>query len=1197
MSCPFCDPDASRIFYDEDPAFLCLWDGFPVSPGHALVIPRRHVATWFEATTQEQASLLEGIEIAKQEIEKQYQPNGFNIGINVGEAAGQTVPHLHVHLIPRYTGDVEDPRGGVRYVIADKANYLSVRDEPPSYKISTPPPIPGMLAGLDVPMLDVLCEDLAHAERVDMAVAFILESGLTRIESHLLDVLDRGGRVRVLTGDYLDVTEPRALLRLLDLQAAIEHPDDPSQRTGSIDCRVFQTDKSLGFHPKAYLIGHHGGEHIAYIGSSNLTRAALVRGVEWNYRLTKQGEPQAVATIEAEFEKLFHHPHTVPLTEAWIDAYQDRRRVATRVAEPVGVDLDEEKPAPPPTPHSVQQEALVALEQTRVAGNSAGLVVLATGLGKTWLSAFDSANFGRVLFVAHREEILRQALSTFRRIRPEAYLGLYTGTEKLPDADVLFASIQTLGRARHLERFAADAFDYIVVDEFHHAAAATYRRLIDYFEPKFLLGLTATPDRTDGADLLALCGENLVYRCDLIDGVNQELLSPFKYFGIPDDVDFKNIPWRSGRFEPEALENAVTTEKRAQNAYDQWQQHGGSRALGFCVSRRHADYMANFFNRQGVKSVAVHSGPSSAPRTESLEALEAGELPIVFSVDMFNEGVDVPHIDTVMMLRPTESRILWLQQFGRGLRRAEGKSHVNVIDYIGNHRTFLQPAMILLAGGGDRPGELLVALDRLEQGELELPAGCSVTYELEAMNILRALAKPSSGADATAVWYRSFRERHGVRPTASEAWHAGYDPKTVRKNFGSWLGFVNTEGDLSESQGEAFNAHEQFLNSLEVTPMVKSYKMLVLLAMLSRESFPGEISIESLADGVRHFVRRSRLLAEDLGSSMDDHAVLIRLLEDNPIKAWVDGRGMGRMVYFSYENNIFKSVLGELKDQSHALAELTRELCDYRLAQYLERLQGETRFAPRIVGSVSHSNDKPIIFLPDRDKTPGIPTGWEAVTANNEPYSANFVKVAVNVMRKEGVEGNVLPEVLRGWFGESAGQPGTSNRVIFEWEDEGYVLRPLETKANGPEIWREYMRNEIPALWGYEFSGSRWNQGYVSLDKHIFLLVSLEKAGMQKQHQYEDVFLAPDLFQWVSQNKHSQEGKPGQTIKHHKERDIQVHLFVRATRKTPRGKAAPFYYCGDVVFVDWEGSKPITIRLKLTESVPDYLLSSFGISE
>jgi len=1195
MTCPFCNPDADRIIHDADPVILCLWDGFPVSPGHALVVPRRHVPTWFESTPQEQTSLLEGIEIAKQIIERNHRPDGFNIGINVGEAAGQTVPHLHIHVIPRYLGDVGDPRGGVRHVIPGKGNYFAVRDEPASYSIGVPVSRYGVLGGEGAPLLDALREDLARAERVDLALAFVLESGLTRIEPYLLDVLDAGGKVRILTGDYLDVTEPRALLRLLDLQTYIKGSDDTEQRIGTLECRVFETDSALGFHPKAYLIGRQGGEHVAYIGSSNLTRAALERGVEWNYRLTKLGEPLAVVSIEEEFEKLFRVPRTVPLTAAWIEEYRARRRVAVRTHEPVGVDQEEEKPESPPEPHGIQKEALRALEKTRTEGNGAGLVVLATGLGKTWLSAFDSESFKRVLFVAHREEILRQALATFRRIRPDACMGFYTGKDKIDDADILFASVQTLGRARHLERFAEDTFDYIIVDEFHHAAASTYRRLIDHFEPKFLLGLTATPDRTDGADLLALCGENLVYRCDLVDGVNQELLSPFKYFGIPDDVDFSNIPWRSGRFDPEALEFAVTTEIRAKNAYEQWQKRGGTRTLAFCVSQRHADYMADFFKNRGVNCAAVHSGPTADPRAESLERLEAGELGLVFSVDMFNEGVDVPHIDTVMMLRPTGSRILWLQQFGRGLRRAEGKSHVNVIDYIGNHRTFLQAPMILLAGGSDRPGELLMALERLERDELELPTGCSVTYDLEALNILKLLAKPSSGAEAMVTWYRSFREQHGERPTASEAWHAGYDPKSIRTAFGSWLGFVVAEMDLNEQQSDTFKAHREFLDALEITPMTKSYKMLVLLSMLSQEKYPGSISIDELARGVEHFARRSRLLAEDLGPSLDDQAALIRLLEENPIKAWIEGRGTGQKIYFKYEDAVFKSVLNEFYQQREALAELTRELCDYRLAQYLERLQGEKKFAPRIVCKLSHNNTNPILFLPDRNKNPGIPSGWVSVTADQEKYRANFVKVAVNVFHKEGAEGNALPGLLRVWFGEHAGQPGTSSRVIFELQDDGYVLRPLESKTEEPELWCEYMRADIPKHWGLEFSSAKWEQGFVRADKHIFLLVTLDKGGLQSAHQYDDKFISSDVFQWVSQNRHTQEGKIGKILKNHQLDGVLVHLFVRKLRLTQRGKAAPFTYCGDVDFMGWEGSKPITIRWRLKERVPKYLKEAFGI--
>ena len=269
-----------------------------------------------------------------------------------------------------------------------------------------------------------------------------------------------------------------------------------------------------------------------------------------------------------------------------------------------------------------------------------------------------------MLFVAHRDEILTQSMQTYHRIRPKASLGRYTGTEKLPDADVLFASIQTLGRQEHLDLFSRDSFDYITVDEFHHAAANTYRRLIGHLRPKFLLGLTATPERMDGGDLLALCQENLVFRCDVMAGIRQGLLCQFQYFGVADEVNYANIPWRNSRFDDEMLTRAVATHSRARNALEQYRQRAGKRTLGFCCSQRHADFMADFFNQAGLRAAAVHAGHTSAPRTASLERLAAGDLDIIFAVDMFNEGIDIPAIDTVMMLRPTESSIIWLQQFG-----------------------------------------------------------------------------------------------------------------------------------------------------------------------------------------------------------------------------------------------------------------------------------------------------------------------------------------------------------------------------------------------------------------------------------------------------------------------------------------------------------------------------------------------------
>ena len=253
-----------------------------------------------------------------------------------------------------------------------------------------------------------------------------------------------------------------------------------------------------------------------------------------------------------------------------------------------------------------------------------------------------------------------------------------------------------------MRQFDRDHFDYIVVDEFHHAAARTYQKLIEHFTPGFLLGLTATPDRTDGADLLGLCGENLVYECDLFRGIDAGHLSPFHYFGVPDDVDYAQIPWRSGQFDPTALDAALATEARALNALEQYRKRATGPAIGFCCSMRHADYMAELLPRRRAERCCRPLGPSSAPRASSLAALGRGEIDILFAVDMFNEGVDVPEIGTVMMLRPTESAIIWLQQLGRGLRRVEGKV-LQVIDYIGNHRIFLtKVATLLQAGAGDR---------------------------------------------------------------------------------------------------------------------------------------------------------------------------------------------------------------------------------------------------------------------------------------------------------------------------------------------------------------------------------------------------------------------------------------------------------------------------------------------------------------
>jgi superfamily II DNA or RNA helicase len=702
----------------------------------------------------------------------------------------------------------------------------------------------------------------------------------------------------------------------------------------------------------------------------------------------------------------------------------------------------------------VQQAALAALEATRAAGNEAGLVVLATGLGKTWLAAFDAGRpeFRRVLFVAHREEILTQALHTFRQIRPDARLGRFTGQEKTPDVDVLFASIQTLSRVRHLETFARDAFDYMVVDEFHHADAATYRRVIDYFTPQFLLGLTATPDRTDGGDLLALCGQNLVYGADLVEGIEAGLLCPFAYFGVPDEVDYRNIPWRSARFSEEELTAAVATQRRAQNAFEQWQRHSPRRTLGFCCSVRHADFMAEFFRERGVRALAVHSGPGSSSRAEALDALQRGELQVLFAVDMFNEGLDVPQLDAVLMLRPTESTIVWLQQFGRGLRQAEGKERLTVIDYIGNHRSFLIKAQALLEpllGDVGTDAQLRRAFRLVQRGELALPPGCAVTYELAALDILQSLLRKGGGATAVEGFVRDFVERRGLRPTAVETYQAHYNPRAVRGAHGSWLGFLKDLGLLEPAEVACLESARTFLEQLEKTQFTRSYKALTLLAMLNLDALPGAADIGALTAEFVRLARRSAKSRADVSVSLDDTAAVERLLREYPLQKWSEGRGTGGVSYFAVEGDVFRSTLSVPAEQRATFQALVRELCDWRLAEYLARPSvasaddESSDGSLRILCKVMQSNGRPILKLPNRASEPRIPTDWVEFEANGESYRAKFAKLYVNVIRRaDGSDENVLADIVRKWFGPSAGQPGTTFHVAFEHADTGWQLRP-----------------------------------------------------------------------------------------------------------------------------------------------------------
>ena len=700
-----------------------------------------------------------------------------------------------------------------------------------------------------------------NLDRIDMAVSFVMKSGLARIIQPLEDAVDRGAHVRILTTDYLAITDPDALTQLADLAEG----DDRR-----LEVRLF-SGGSVAFHPKAYIFWSSDGEAAAgYVGSSNLSASGIDGGVEWNLGVDR------VEQLVAGFESLWADGRTRRLNARTLSEYRETwRRSARRVLaphpDPDSEPVEESQPAAPeeilrhltgvadelPTQpvalRPIQTEALAALERTRADGFDRAFVVMATGLGKTWLAAFDSARpeFRRVLFVAHREEILRQSRDVFRRVRPDADLGLFMGDEKMADAKTIFASVQTLHR--HLGRFDPTEFDYLVIDEFHHAAASTYRAVLRHFKPAFLLGLTATPERRDGADLLALCGNNLVFDCGLAEGIRRDELSPFHYWGIADVTDYDPIPWRSGRFDPETLATAIETRERAAKALHEWRAKGGGPTLAFCSSISHARFMKDFFVAEGVRSAAVYSGEGSDPRHGSVADLQAGAIEVLFAVDVFNEGVDIPEVETVLMLRPTDSPVVFLQQLGRGLRKTEGKASLRVIDFVGNHHSFLSKLRTLLSLGARTPRNKDV-LDALCSRDFELPPGCSVNFELEAIEILRLLVSSStSEAKRLEEFCRNYESENGVRPTATQAFSSvgcRISSSSV-KRAGGWHRYLDDLGMLTPDDRATVESLGDVLRGLELEPITKAYKLVTLAALLELEALHQGASVVDVASSRR----------------------------------------------------------------------------------------------------------------------------------------------------------------------------------------------------------------------------------------------------------------------------------------------------------------------------------------------------------
>ncbi|GGE00077.1 hypothetical protein GCM10010911_68800 [Paenibacillus nasutitermitis] len=592
----------------------------------------------------------------------------------------------------------------------------------------------------------------------------------------------------------------------------------------------------------------------------------------------------------------------------------------------------------PLKPRAAQEAALEELERTLEEEYDKAMVVMATGLGKTYLAGFFAQRFTRILFVAHREEILYQAHKSFKRIMPDRTYGIYNGQFKDGEADCVFASIYTLGMKKHRESFAPDRFDLIVVDEFHHAAAASYQSVISYFKPKFLLGITATPDRMDGKDIYAICDGNVAYQIHFIEAIRRGWLSPFRYFGIHDDTDYTKLRWMGSRYDEEQLAALQLRESQAVKIYEAWDKHRQTRTIGFCSSIRQADYLSQYFQEQGIASLSLHSGTVGMTREEAIRQITEGSLEVIFTVDLFNEGVDIPSVDTLLFVRPTESLTVFTQQIGRGLRLTDDKSYCSIIDLIGNYRNADVKLSLFARDDGQGKGS------KKEPIIPSVPLDCEINLETEVINLLDELSrKRMPHRDQLLRSFLELKNERGRTPTYLELHlHGRSNSMEYRNEFGSYVGFLHWAECLTPAESEVYYRYEAWLRDVEKTAMSKSYKMVVLLNMLERggENWTNPVTPREVAPFFHHYLTDKEYCKRIDFSDRESQRLwtynedgVSQLIARMPMTKWSSSKGSMTV----FEDGVFSLKLDPSPEEKSILHQWTMDICLYRLHLHFER--------------------------------------------------------------------------------------------------------------------------------------------------------------------------------------------------------------------------------------------------------------------
>ncbi|WP_052461708.1 DEAD/DEAH box helicase family protein [Sporosarcina koreensis] len=783
------------------------------------------------------------------------------------------------------------------------------------------------------------------ADTIYIVTAFLMRSGVRELLPMLQRAIVRGADMKIVTGDYLAITQPDALTLLFESLPEAE-------------IRMIESG-GVSFHPKAYLFGSSAGDSVI-VGSSNVSKSALTTGIEWNLHAPSSASPLLFESAAAKFMELFLSPlaHVVnleqiahyreqydrmnarlPFSREWEEAEElaltlgaaEKPDVVFERADDYGPVILEPRPA--------QALALQALNDSLAEGRTSALAVLATGLGKTYLAAFFAKSFGRILFIAHREELLLQAKASFERVHPKRSCGIVNGFTKETTADIVFASIQTLSMDRHLRQFDSDTFDLVIVDECHHVMAASYERVLAHFTPRFLLGLTATPERLDNKDVYSLCDGNVALSVNFFEAIRNGWLSPFVYYGVFDETDYSGLSFRNNRYDEEELLQLQIQTDYAAAVCAAWCKHKQTRTLAFCSSVRQVQFLSSYFAQKGVRSVALHGSSERTVRTTARERLETGQLDIIFTVDLFNEGVDIPRTDTLLFVRPTESTAVFTQQIGRGLRLANGKSQCVIIDLIGNYRTARSKFTVFT--DQDLSGTATITSETLS-----LPGQWEFNFETAVIDLLEAL-KPKMNRKAELVAaFQDLKRTLGRRPTYLE-YHlkADANARDIKQLFKSYPLFLQKADTLSELEEEVLTSYREWFVNVSTTSMTKSYKMVLLHVMLARgeQDWYKPISPKEAAAEFHRYLTAAPYRQKDWSSKKGkalltyDETTVAKLIADMPMNKW-SGSANGIVLF---EDGLFSIQINPPAEHLAILFDWTQQICNGALHMYFERRSNE----------------------------------------------------------------------------------------------------------------------------------------------------------------------------------------------------------------------------------------------------------------